>query len=32
MFSDIYISIGALNVIHSKIFFVFVSAGLVEVG
>ena len=32
MFSDIYIRIGALNVIHCKIFFVFVSARLSEGG
>ena len=33
MFSDIYISIGALNVIHFKIcFFVFASARLSEGG
>ena len=32
MFSYIYISIGTLNVIHSKIFLKFVSAGLSEGG
>ena len=32
MFSDIYISIGALNGIHCKTFFVFVTARLSEGG